>query len=261
MVSWISLVFVVWTGLSVGSFLNVVIDRLPEGHSLVNPPSHCPHCGRRVASLDLVPLLNYLWLRGRCRYCRARIPARIPLVEAATGALFAYVVFQHGFTLAALSVLVSGSVFIVVAVMDLETHRILNKVTLPAVVVVMLLYPFGFGSDAPIWESYLLSLGGGAAGFFSLLALFVVANLAGSDFGAGDVKLGALVGVATGLPDVATSLMLAFIVSGVVAVFLVAALRMSRKHIIPFGPYLAGAALLTLLADGALWRWYWGVLT
>lgn len=260
MVSGISLFFVVLTGLSIGSFLNVMIDRLPEGGSLVNPPSACPHCGRRVAALDLVPLLNYVWLRGRCRYCRAVIPPRVPLVEAATGAMFGFVVDQFGFTPQALSLLVSTCAFTVIAITDLETQRILNKVTLPAVLVVFLLYPVGFGAGSGVWEAYLMSAAGGVAGFGVLLGLYLLASLARSDFGAGDVKLGALVGVATGFPDVVTSLMMAFIVGGVVAVFLVAFRRRSRKHVIPFGPYLAGAAVVTVLTEGAVWRWYWGFL-
>ena len=138
------------TGLSIGSFLNVMIDRLPAGGSLVNPPSVCPHRGRRVAALDLVPLLNYAWLRGRCRYCRALIPPRVPLVEAASGAVFGFVVSQVGFTPQALSLLVSTSAFTVIAITDLETQRIPTKVTLPAVVVVFLLYLLGFGAGSGV---------------------------------------------------------------------------------------------------------------
>ncbi len=206
-------------------------------------------------------LLNYVWLRGRCRYCRAPIPLRVPLVEAATGAVFGFVVAQVGFTPQALSLLVSTCAFTVIASTDLETQRILNRVTLPAVVVVFLLFPVGFGAGSGVWDAYLMSAAGGLAGFGILLVLFLLANLAGSDFGAGDVKLGALIGVATGFPDVFTSLMMAFIGGGVIALFLVAFLRRTRKHVIPFGPYLAGAAVITVLTQGAVWRWYWGFVS
>ena len=256
----VTLVFVVFTGLSVGSFLNVLADRLPAGVSIVHPPSRCPHCMRRVASLDLVPFFNYLWLRGRCRYCKAHIPVRLPLVEAATGAVFASVVLTEGLTLVSLSLIVSSSIFIAIAVMDLETRLILNRVLLPSLAIVLALYPLGFGASSGVVEAYLSALLGGVAGFLILLLVYLVAALAGSDLGEGDVKLGALMGVATGFPHVFGALIAGFVTSGVVALFLVGVLRRSRKDAIPFGPFLAGGTLFALLTEGALWRWYAGLL-
>ena len=83
-------------GLAIGSFLNVVIDRLPEGKSLVRPPSHCDNCGRALKITDLVPVINYLWRRGRCAYCGGAIPRRVPLVEIAAGALFGLAFWHYG---------------------------------------------------------------------------------------------------------------------------------------------------------------------
>lgn len=107
-------------GVAVGSFLNVAIDRLPRGESLVLGKSHCDECGRRIALYDLTPVLAFVWLRGRCRYCRARIPARVPVVEATTGALFGVAAYLYGTNVETLIAIVNISVLLVVFFIDLE---------------------------------------------------------------------------------------------------------------------------------------------
>lgn len=117
-------------GACVGSFLNVVADRLPEGGSLIRPPSHCPSCGHRLSPAELIPLLSYLWLRGRCHRCGARIPIRVLLVESATAAAFLLLYLKSGFTLQWGILAFYFSLFLTIAVIDVEHELILNKLAI-----------------------------------------------------------------------------------------------------------------------------------
>ncbi len=119
-------------GLFVGSFLNVCIDRLPRGQSIIHPRSHCAACNRELGTLDLLPIFSYLWLRGRCRYCQARIPISLPIVEGMTGLLFALLCWKFGLGLELGISLVYACLLIIIFVIDLEHQLVLNKVTYPA---------------------------------------------------------------------------------------------------------------------------------
>ena len=143
-------------GLVIGSFLNVVIHRVPIRQSIVRPSSRCPSCGERIKSLDNLPVLSYLMLRGRCRSCKARISPRYPLVNAVTGILFALAAYEFGLSLSLAWALVLISALVVLAGTDLE-HRLLpNVIVDPAVVVVFLLSatvdPDGFGLPRRPWQ-------------------------------------------------------------------------------------------------------------
>ena len=138
-------------GLAVGSFLNVCIDRLPRKLSIVTLPSHCEQCQHPLAPWDLVPVLSYLWLRGKCRYCKASIPLRIAVVEMTTGLLFAYVAFRYEATIETVVVL------IVVFFIDLEHSLILNRIIYPSIVAGLLLGPLGgpLGDGQSALQAYL----------------------------------------------------------------------------------------------------------
>ena len=152
-------------GLAVGSFFNVCIDRLPRSLSIVALPSHCERCQHRLTPLDLVPVLSYLWLRGRCRYCKAPIPRRILLVEAVTGLLFAYVAFRYEVTLETVVVLGFVGILIVVFFIDLEHSLILNRVMYPAVAAALLVAPVGpLGQGQDAFHAYIDALLGIAIG-------------------------------------------------------------------------------------------------
>lgn len=251
--------YVTLAGLGVGSFLNVAVDRLPRGESIVSLPSHCPHCRRRIAFYDLIPLANYLWLRGRCRYCRASIPLRLPLVEALTGALFCWAAFRFGLSPVTLVVLLNVCVFLAIFFMDLEYRVILNKVIFPALPVLLALYPFGsLGGSQSLLGAYASALAGAAVGFGTLLVIFLVSR---GGIGEGDVKMSALMGVATGLPTVGAALFFAFVSGGITALVLILTRRKGRKDYMPYGPFLAGGAILTLLTQDSLYAWYLALLS
>ena len=250
-------VFLGLVGLVVGSFLNVCIDRLPIGQSIVATPSHCEVCGHRLTPIDLVPVFSFLVLMGRCRFCKARIPWRLPLAELATGALFAFVAFRYGTTVQTPIILGFESVLLIVFVVDLQHSLILNKVIYPSMAVDLLVVPWGpVGHGLTAQAAYLEALKG------LLLAggvLFIIYLVARGGFGAGDVKLGALLGLMLGFIPVLVTLQLSFVVGGVVAITLLALRIRRRKDYVPFGPFLAGAGMASLFWGQTIFHWYQGL--
>ncbi len=230
------ILFAALAGAAVGSFLNVCIDRLPSGRSLLRPPSQCDACGRRLTPLDLIPILSYILLRGRCRSCGAHISYRLPLVEAATAGLFAllwhYFPGPH-FLIAAYY----GSLFLVIALIDLKHTIIPNQLTYPALLVAVPL------SIPQADNGIVSSLTGGAIG----LALGVVPLLLPHGMGWGDVKMSALMGFGLGYPNILVALALAVLLGGIVGIVLLASGMKGRRSAIPFGPFLSMGALAALV--------------
>ena len=248
-------------GLFVGSFLNVCIDRLPRGQSIINPPSHCATCNHKLGIFDLVPLFSYLWLRGQCRYCRAPIPLRLPIVEGITSFLFTFLYWEFGLGLELAISLVYASLLIVIFVIDLENQLVLNKVTYPGMA---LAFAFSFfWTDIGMVGSLevggvklgmmLSSLAGGGIGLIAMALPFIISR---RGMGMGDVKLGALVGLMTGYPLVLVALLLSVVTGGLVAALLLALKIKTRKDAIPFAPFMAASAMITLLWGQAIYQWY-----
>lgn len=251
-------------GLAVGSFLNVCIDRLPRGKSILNPPSHCQTCQHHLAAKDLIPLFSYLWLRGRCRYCQASIPKRLLWVELATGAMFAFLYFNYNLKpeldIRWLGVMVFyACIFIIIFVIDLEHGLILNSVVYSGMVVALL-----FALFIPQPWVYQLRFGGIAnfaiGGGIGFVMFLLVALISRGGMGWGDVKLAALIGLATGFPLVFMALIVGAIMGGVVAIAFLIAKRKGRKETIPFGPFLSLSTLITLLWGSKMLAWYLGLM-
>jgi len=238
-------------GLFVGSFLNVCIDRLPRGQSIIHPRSHCAACNRKLGVIDVIPVFSYLWLRGRCRYCRAHIPLRLPIVEGMTGLLFAllllYCDWKFGLGPELAISLVYTSLLTVIFVIDLENQLVLDKVTYPGMA---LAFAFSF-----FWPGLgvVSSLEGGAIGLAVIALPFIIYR---RGMGMGDVKLGALVGLMTGFPLVFVAILLSWITGGLVAAILLVFKVKKRSDPIPFAPFLATSAMVTLLWGQAIWQWY-----
>lgn len=237
-------------GITIGSFLNVCADRLPEKKSLAFPPSHCDACQRRLTALDMVPVFSYLWLRGRCRYCGARIPLRVPLVEFATGAVFAFLLWRFGLTWEFGLYAVYSCVLLLLAVIDLEKGLILNAIVYPAAAVALLI-----GFFVPAFAIYKGILGG-AIGF---TILFLVVLVFRGGMGWGDVKMAGLIGLMTGFPDVFPALLSGIFAGGIAAIVLLLMRRKSRKDAIPFGPFLALGSFLALIWGHQMIDWYLGL--
>ena len=251
-------------GLAVGSFLNVCIDRLPQNKSIVFPPSHCEACRHKLAVKDLVPVFSYLRLRGRCRYCQATVPRRLFWVELATAVIFALLCWHYRLSPELGVMIFYACLFIIILVIDLEQGLILNKVVYPSMVVALLLslIPQSWLMQET-WLTPAIRPGiasaalGGAIGFAIFLLIAIVSR---GGMGWGDVKLAALIGLATGFPHVFVAIIMGAILGGIVAVALVIAKRRKRREAIPFGPFLALAAMVTLLWGSNILSWYMGLM-
>ena len=245
-------------GMAVGSFLNVLIDRLPAGQSLAFPASHCVSCQRRLSARDLIPVLSYLWLRGRCRYCQAPIPRRLLWVEIGTGALFAYLYWYYGFSIGLAIVTFYCCLFLVLMVIDLEHHILPNKLVYPGIIVALAIsVAFSvFPNSLEIVPEIGSASAGGAIGLGLFLLIIVVSR---GGMGWGDVKMAALIGLVTGFPLVFVALFLAVVLGGLVAWILILVRVKSRKQSIPFGPFLSLGAMATLLWGTNILDWYLGL--
>jgi len=246
-------------GAAIGSFLNVCIDRIPAGKSLVYPPSHCDACGHRLSVKDLIPVFSYLWLRRRCRYCQAPIPWRLFWVELGSGLLLAFIYWQYGLSAYFAITAAYCYLFIVLGVIDLEHKLILNKIVYPAMVVAVIISIFWPQSGIiPLpWPEAVNGIIGGGIGFVFLL---IPALIYRGGMGWGDVKMAALIGLVTGFPLVFVSLLMGVIIGGLVAGILLLLKKKKRKEPIPFGPFLAVATIVTLLWGSNIFHWYLGLL-
>jgi leader peptidase (prepilin peptidase)/N-methyltransferase len=233
-------------GLVMGSFLNVVIHRVPLKQSIVWPSSRCPSCGMDISAHDNIPVLSYLVLRGRCRHCKARISPRYPVVEVLTGLLFALAAYEFGLSLTLVSALVLISVLIVLAGTDLEYRLLPNVIVVPATIAGFALSVTG---DPGRWWVYLVSAVGVAAGLFALALAYP------GGMGMGDVKMGGMLGAFLG-PYAALAVFVGALVGTLVGGVLMAAGRIRRRSALPFGVFLALGGVFTMFVGQDLWDWY-----
>lgn len=231
-----------------GSFLNVVVHRLPREESLVRPRSRCPRCGKTIAWYDNIPLLSWLLLRGRCRGCREPISARYPLVEAVTGLLA--VALQRRWpddpAWIAAAALACGAL-LAVALIDFETFLIPDELSLGLVAAGLLFAPVNpYFAGVPWWVSVLWSLRGALAGLAMTWAVAAIgeAALKKEALGGGDVKLLAGVGAWTGVVGAFDCMMVGSLLGSIYGVQLLMTGKARRSDPIPFGPFLAAGAAL-----------------
>jgi leader peptidase (prepilin peptidase)/N-methyltransferase len=245
------------SGLIFGSFLTVVIYRIPRGQSLVRPRSSCPNCGVPIGSLDNIPVVSYILLRGRCRNCGTRIPVRYPVTELITAGLFLGAALALDAIWRPLLVAPFLGVLEACAWIDAEHRIIPNRVVYPSLVVfavaVGVFSLVGSGISVVTAGLGLLALGGG---------LLLVAIIAPHGMGMGDVKLAALIGLVLGSLGwryVGVAIMAAILAGGTGAILALLA-GGSRKDTIPFGPYLAGGGILSALFAPQIAGWYTSLL-
>jgi len=267
---WVVLLF----GLCVGSFLNVVIHRLPkmlerqwrtecaelagtpappsERYDLVQPRSTCPRCGHRISALENIPLASYLFLGGKCSQCKAPISLRYPVVEALAGGLAGYIAWRYGLSAAMLGALLFAWVMIALAFIDLDTFYLPDSITLPLLWAGLL---FNAGGTFTDLRSAVI---GAAAGYLVLWAVFWAFKFAtGKEgMGYGDFKLLAAIGAWLGWKLLPLTILASSLVGAVVGIAMIVFAKHAREKPIPFGPYLAVAGLIAMFWGERITRQY-----
>ena len=242
-------IFIFLFGLIFGSFYNVVGLRVPQKESIVHPPSHCPKCQRRLTVLDLVPVLSYVFLGGKCRSCGNKISWVYPFIELMTGVLFAFAYWQLGWGIELIVALFFISLLIIIVVSDLAYMLIPDKVLvffLPLLAIGRVLSPL-----TPWWDS----LVGAVVGFG---ILYIIAVLSNGGMGGGDIKLFFLIGLVLGTIDTLLTLFLAAVIGMIVGITMLSKNKQGRKTPIPFGPSIALAAVIVYFYGDVLIHWYLG---
>jgi len=264
-------------GLLIGSFLNVVIHRLPimmqrevdsvcacerdepephpEKYNLVVPRSACPHCGHQITALENVPVISWLVLRGKCSSCKAPISARYPMIEAVSAVLSAALVWHFGFGWEGMAALVFGWLLLAMTFIDIDTQLLPDDLTYPLLWLGLLVNVKGM--FVPLQDAVL----GAAAGYMVLWTVYWVFKLVrGKEgMGYGDFKLLAALGAWMGWQMLPAIILLSAGVGSVIGIAIIIASRMGFDHKIPFGPYLAGAGLVALLCGQQITSFFYGV--
>lgn len=255
-------------GLSIGSFVNVVISRTLSEESFVKGRSRCDHCRKQIAWYDNIPLLSFVLLSGKCRYCRQAISLQHPIVELLTGTLFVWW-YMVGFTILRLTAqplvfvqrgywLVVGILLLIVLVTDLTTYLIPDftvvLLSLASLLYRLYLVHVGVMESSDLW--YAVVSGLGLSLFFSLL---IIATK-GRGMGWGDAKLAIALGLILGWPRSLVAVFLAFITGAIAGIFLIAFGKKTFGQTIPFGPFLVVGIVAALLKGYDIWLWYAGLL-
>lgn len=237
-------------GLVIGSFLNVCIYRLPKGESIAMPPSHCTSCNTELKPQDLIPVLSWVLLRGKCRYCGEKIHWRYPVTEFVNAVVWVMIIWQWGLTSQGLAGLFLFSLSLVITQIDLEHYLIPNSL-----VIFLLLGGIAYHFIAQ--DLTLLNRGIGLVVGFTVP--FLLALLSRGGMGGGDIKLMGAMGVWLGFPGVLYALFIGALLGSLVGLGLIILGKKKRKDPIPFGPFLVlGFLVLFLFADNVT-NWYWNL--
>lgn len=236
-----SLILIFIIGLSVGSFLNVVIDRLPTGKSIIRGRSKCDYCQHTLSWYDLVPVLSFIWLKQRCRYCHKKISWQYPIVESITGIFFVFT--YTSFSIYHL-ILISG--LIAIFFTDLKYRIIPDQVLIILTMVTSIYLLLSGGPDI------INHLATAVIFFCGFMALVVFTK--GKGMGLGDVKYAAVSGFILGIPYVIVSFYLSFLTGAAVSLILIMIGKKTMKSTIPFGPFLVGGTVVSLFYGDVLWN-------
>lgn len=242
--------FIFFIGLSIGSFLNVVIFRLGK-KSFFAGRSQCRHCQKQIGFLDNIPVVSFFLLKGKCRNCKTKISYQYPLVEFFTGLIFVWHYFLFGLSAQFLFYIIITSFLIVIFVYDLKHYLILDKISIPAITIA-----FGFNLYLGLSLTSLLLAGALGAGFFA----FQYFISQGRWVGDGDIRLGALMGLILGLKFLFIALFLAYLVGSIFGLALIALKKKEMSSEVPFGPFLTAATLVVMMYGQEILNWYFSIL-
>ena len=253
-------IFTFLLGLCLGSFLNVIIYRLPLKKSLVLPPSSCPSCGKKLGVLELIPLVGFLFLKGRCRSCQAKISIQYPLVELTTGAAFAFVYYRFSLTTNTLFYFTFIYLLLAVALIDLKYRIVPNQLVLAGGIIAIIFHLpallanwFSLPGYFLLTRTPLDSLYGFLLGSVIFFLIIVISK---GGMGGGDLKLVAMIGLYLGFRGTAMMMLLGFVAGALVGVYFMVSGKLTRKDALPFAPFLSLAALIELFLGEEIWHWY-----
>lgn len=245
-----ALVMVFTIGLVVGSFLNVCIYRIPQGLSIVTPPSRCGSCNKELKVLDLIPVLSYLFLRGKCRFCGSKISIRYPLVELFCGIGFLVLFLKFGFSMEYLKYVILFSGLVVCSMIDFD-HKIIPDSVLVVLTAAVLPILVIQSIESLISGIIGFLLGGGL--------LFIIALLSKGGMGGGDVKFAAVLGLYLGWQKILLVFFIAFVAGSIFGLMWAFIKKKSLKSAIPFGPFLSAAAVVSIFYGEKIINWYLGL--
>lgn len=236
-------------GLIIGSFLNVCIYRIPKGESIVYPPSHCGSCNNLIKPYDLIPVISYIFLRGKCRYCESNISIRHPIIEIITALLFLVIYNFYGVSFYFVKNITFICFILLIGVIDLDTTNVYSKTTIPfaALSIIFIL----------IEKLYLkYSISGYIYG--ALLSLIVIGSIIfiTKSMGSGDLDICLIVGLFLGVELTAITLMFSFIFGAFIGIILILFKKKDKQDYIPFAPYIAMASIFSILFGEKIFLWY-----
>lgn len=242
-------------GIILGSFFNVCIYRIPEGISISHPPSHCYNCNTRLRTLDLVPILSWIFLKGKCRYCGKKISQRYALVELLSGVLFTmiYLEFGHDFTVLYYTILVS--LLIIITFIDIDHYIIPNQLILIGCITSLIVNVLGYGVGVKNSIFAAAICGGGMLILTHLIELIVKKEV----MGGGDIKLFTMTGLFLGIKGGILTILLSIYVGAIYGVGTIIYSKIKNKEynsMIPYGPFISVGALITLLYGNNILSWY-----
>ncbi len=245
--------FIFVLGAAIGSFLNVVVYRLPAGLSLLSPPSRCPRCLTRLRFYDNVPVFGWLWLRGRCRYCRTAISPRYPLVECANGLLYVALFLRFGWSLETPFYWALMSWLVALTLIDIDTLTLPNSLTMSGVCLGWLAQGF-LAVDHTVLSAMGASVASSVLGLwlFDSISLLGAVIMGKTVMGGGDGKLAAMLGAWLGWQGLLLSILLASFLGAIGGGLSVLLKRLNRRQPIPFGPFLAFGAGISIFFGNAL---------
>lgn len=243
----ISYCYIFILGSMIGSFLNVVVYRVPLGRGFVKGRSACPNCGTQIKPYDLIPVLSYILLGAKCRNCKNHIAMRYPLVEFTVGIVWVGTVWIKGFTWLSLCLCIYAALLVVIALIDWDTMLILDKLV---ICVFLVAIPFCMLPDSLMWWERV-------GGFFTIsLPLLIITCCINGAFGGGDIKFMAASGVILGIWNSLVAFFVAILLGGGYAIYLLYIKKVGKKQPMPFGPFLCIGCYVAALWGEELIQWY-----
>jgi len=249
----VSIIFIL--GLIIGSFSNVCIFRIPKKESIVFPSSHCTSCQHRIKAIDNIPVLSYIFLKGKCRNCGEKISIRYPTVELLTAVIYILIYSIYGWTIITLIYLILSSALIIISFIDLDEQIIPDEISLPGIIlgfIISFFMPY-----ITVYNSFFGILAGG--GIIYIIAILGSAIFKKEAMGGGDVKLAAMIGAFLGWKLVILSLFVGFFMGAVAGLFLIGLKIKSKEDLIPFGPFIVLGSFIAMFWGNNILSWYFGL--